>query len=91
MAGRETMMIIEDFFVPKDHNGQGKLNPPSYVIGRFMFEKFKCEWLSVQVPDGYFARVSVYPTMTHDGVEGFSIRKEIVPLSVVLEGVRTTP
>ncbi|MGD0522940.1 MAG: hypothetical protein ABSA43_00040 [Candidatus Microgenomates bacterium] len=77
MSSKE-IEIIDEFFVAAHRDSQGRLYPLS-PLGMFVLEEFKNNWLGVQVPEGQTPRVSVGPTKLDDGLEVYSIRKEIVP------------
>jgi len=76
---RETVTVtVDEFFVKAPHHdSQGGINPLP-PEGEVVLDEFKKSWLSEQLPEGQFPMVSVGPVVLDDGLEGYSIRKEIV-------------
>jgi hypothetical protein len=73
--------IVEEFFVKiKLHDSQGKIRPLP-PEGELVVEKFRSSWVNEELLDGQFPVVSVGPTTLADGVEGYTIRKEIIYLN----------
>ena len=70
--------IVEEYFVKTPlYDSQGRICPLP-LEGEFILEEFRESWLSEQLPEGLIPMVSVGPKTLDDGLEGYSIRKEIV-------------